>query len=114
MEFMTAKNITSLEYKKYYPITMLCGAESIILSAVGAESMMLSARVESIILSAPPAESMMLLACDESIFLSAPLAESMMLSAWYAPVLPLKARSCVGGAESITLSVGGAESITLS
>ncbi len=36
------------------------GAESIILSAGGAKSMMLSARAESIILSALPAESMML------------------------------------------------------
>jgi hypothetical protein len=35
-------------------------AESIILSAGGAESMMLSVRAESIILSAPPAESMIL------------------------------------------------------
>ncbi len=36
------------------------GAESIILSAGSAKSMMLSAHAESIILSAPPAESMML------------------------------------------------------
>jgi hypothetical protein len=38
----------------------LGGAESIILSAGGAKSMMLSARAESIILSVLPAESMML------------------------------------------------------
>jgi hypothetical protein len=39
------------------PFTLLCGTESIILSAGGAETIMLSAHAESIILSTPPAES---------------------------------------------------------
>jgi hypothetical protein len=70
-------------------------AECIILSALPAESIMLSALghahaltlralsracgTESIILSAGGAESMMLSACAESIILSASSAESMML-----------------------------------
>ncbi len=78
------------------------------------QSMMLSERAESIILSAPPAESMMLsaqghahaltlraLLCaggTESIIFSAGSAESMMLSA---------------STESIILSAGGAESMML-
>jgi hypothetical protein len=49
-------------------------AESIILLAGGAESMMLSACAESMILSALPAESMILSACAESMILSVPLA----------------------------------------
>ena len=69
------------------------GAESIILSAGSAESMMLSARAESIILSAPPAESMMLSAQG------------------HACALTLRACSCAGSAESIILSVDGAESM---
>jgi hypothetical protein len=58
-----------------------CGAESIILSEGGAESMMLLAPFESIILSEPPAESMILSERTESIILSAPPAENMMLTA---------------------------------
>ncbi len=46
------------------------GAEKIILSACGAESMMLSASAESIILSVGGAESMMLLPA-ESLMLTA-------------------------------------------
>jgi hypothetical protein len=56
-------------------------AESIILSAGGTESMVLSARAESIILSAGGTASMILSTRAESIILSAPLAENMMLSA---------------------------------
>ncbi len=58
--------------------------------------------------------SAMLSACAESIILSAPPAESMMLLAWHARVLPLRARSCVGGTESTILLAGGAESMMLS
>ncbi len=56
-------------------------ADSIILSAGGAASMVLSARAESIVLSAGEAESVILSTRADIIILSAPLAESMMLSA---------------------------------
>jgi hypothetical protein len=49
---------------------LACQTEGIILSAGGAESMMVSARFESIILSAGGAESMMLLPA-ENLMLSA-------------------------------------------
>jgi hypothetical protein len=58
-----------------------CQADSIILSAGGAESKILSSRAESIILSVGSAESMILSTSAESIILSAPPAASMMLSA---------------------------------
>jgi hypothetical protein len=76
--------------------------------------MILSACVESIILSALPAESMMLSVRNESILISVPLAESMMLSAWHARALPLRTRLRTGGAESISLAAGGAECMMLS
>ncbi len=63
-------------------------AESIILSAGGGESMILSACAESIILSAGGAERMILSMCAESIILSAPPAESVTHSAPPAPSVP--------------------------
>jgi hypothetical protein len=80
--------------------------------------MILSERAESIILSAPPAESMILSAilsrCAGSIILSVLLTESVMLSA-----PPTRERVPRGSAqacraESIKLSAGGAESKILS
>jgi hypothetical protein len=91
--------------------------ESIILSAGGAESMILSERAESIILSALPAESMILSAIlsrrAESIILSAP-SKRVLLSAppAYKHVPRGSTRACQ--AESIILSTSGAESKILS
>ncbi len=62
-------------------ITQSNGAENIILSASGVETIMLSVHAESIILSVPPTESMMLSAHAEIIILSVLPAESMILSA---------------------------------
>ncbi len=62
-------------------------------------------RWESIILSAGGTESMILSACAESIILSAPPTESMMLSAWgHSWPLSRRARSRAGCAERVSYS----------
>jgi hypothetical protein len=63
-------------------VCRLHGAESIILSAGGAEPI-------PILLSASGAESMMLSACTESMIVSVPPAESMVLSAPFDRVIML-------------------------
>ncbi len=88
--------------------------ESIILSAGGAESMILLARAESIILSTGGAESMILSTCAESIILSALPAESMLLSVPLTRKHALRVSAQACQAESIIVSAGGAESMILS